>query len=97
MLRRLWKSISLLPLALQGVRAVGGAMQGMEDALEIQREQTQRLRDFLGPNMDPSSLGRRQQAPTITFSNPKAQDFFVDGTKIPEGSHDGFTGEIYWR
>ncbi len=65
--------------------ALGGAMQGMEDAMEIQREQLERLQTFLGPDAT-SKLRARQDTPTITFANPAAEAFFVDGTTIPEGS-----------
>ncbi|KAK7045654.1 hypothetical protein VNI00_007487 [Paramarasmius palmivorus] len=74
-------SCSIIPAA----HAVGGAMQGMEDALDIQREQIQRMRDFLGPMSTPPTIEKRQQAPTITFANPAAEQFFVDGTTIPDG------------
>ncbi|ESK93701.1 carboxypeptidase cpds [Moniliophthora roreri MCA 2997] len=63
-------------------------MQGMEDAMEIQREQMQRMRDFLGPMADPSALKKRQQEPTITFANPAAEQFFIDGTTVPEVNFD---------
>lgn len=57
-------------------------MQGMEDAIDIQREQIQRMREFLGPTPD----AKAERPPsTITFSNPAAEQFFVDGTTIPEG------------
>ncbi|KAG7090999.1 hypothetical protein E1B28_010066 [Marasmius oreades] len=86
MIRKLLTAFSVL-FVLRGTVAIGGAMQGMEDAMEIQREQMQRMHDFLGPNVE-SSMKKRQQAPTITFSNPRAKQFFVDGTKIPEVNFD---------
>jgi len=64
--------------------ALGGAMQGMEDAMQIQREQLERFREFLGPQMS-AGVEKRQSSPTITFSNPAAEQFFVDGTSIPDG------------
>lgn len=86
----------LLLCLLRGVAGRGGAMQGMEDAMDIQREQLERLHDFLGPETDTTSAQKRQQpsakgpknpkAPaTITFANPEAKKFAVDGTKIPDG------------
>ncbi|KAF5345356.1 hypothetical protein D9758_008442 [Tetrapyrgos nigripes] len=75
---------SLYPL--KGL-ALGGAMQGMEDAMDIQREQLERFRDFLGPQVPPP-FEKRQSAPTITFSNPAAQKFFVDGNSIPDVNFD---------
>lgn len=76
---------SLLALSsIPGILAIGGAMQGMEDAMEIQREQLERLRTFLGPEST-QVQARAQIAPTITFSNPAADQFFVDGTTIPDG------------
>lgn len=70
---------------LNGALAIGGAMQGLEDAMDIQREQIDRLRDFLGPVPVPtSSTATKRQSP-ITFSNPAAEQFFVDGTTIPDG------------
>ena len=71
-------AVCLIP----GTLAIGGAMQGMEDAMEIQREQLERLRTFLGPE---SSQVHARSDPTITFSNPAAEQFFVDGTTIPDG------------
>ena len=74
----------IVSCALNGALSLGGAMQGLEDAMEIQREQLERLHDFLGPMTQPSSATKRQES-TITFSNPAAEKFFVDGTKIPLG------------
>ena len=55
-----------------------------------QRERLERLTSFLGPDAsEPSEplgqLAKRESL--ITFRNPKAQEFFVDGTKIPDGAH----------
>lgn len=79
---------ALLPTAL----GAGEAMEGMKGAMDIQREQIERMRDFLGPVVDTQSAEspeKRQQTEkkgsTITFRNPAAQKFFVDGTKIPDG------------
>lgn len=78
---------ALLPAAL-------GVGEGMKGAMDIQREQIERMRDFLGPvaGMPQSTKGpeKRQETcdakgSTITFQNPAAQKFFVDGTKIPDG------------
>ncbi|KAL0581358.1 hypothetical protein V5O48_000734, partial [Marasmius crinis-equi] len=87
MFGRFLLSLTLLSV-LHGALGIGGAIQGMEDALDIQREQLQRMHEFLGPRPDPSTFNKRQQAPTITFSNPAAQQFFVDGTTIPEVNFD---------
>ena len=61
-------------------------MPGMDEAAAIQREQIERLRSFLGPEVGgvaEQNVAKRE-AP-ISFSNPRANDFFVDGTKIPDG------------
>lgn len=68
--------------ALHGITASGSAMQGMDDAIAIQQEQIQRMHDFLGPV---SNSKGSEPATTMTFENPAAKQFFVDGTKIPEG------------
>ncbi|KAH8112947.1 alpha/beta-hydrolase [Phellopilus nigrolimitatus] len=50
------------------------------------------MRDFLGPDVLPNSQSVKRttsaSAPTITFSNPAAQQFYVDGTTIPEVNFD---------
>ena len=58
-------------------------------AESIQREQLDRLRDFLGPQASTVQAEAKQsvakrEAP-ISFSHPKAKEFFVDGTSIPDG------------
>ena len=64
-------------------------MEGMETAEAIQREQLERLRDFLGPQVS-SEEGHtvrsesRIESP-INFRNPRAREFFVDGRSIPDG------------
>lgn len=61
----------------------GGIQQGMERAANIQREALTRLQgDFLGPDQP---VKRDETASTITFHNPEANKFFVDGTKLPDG------------
>ncbi|GLB37384.1 putative peptidase S10 family protein [Lyophyllum shimeji] len=70
---------------LHGVCALGSALQGMQDALDIQREQIQRMHEFLGPVPE---ANKPQPPATITFKNPAAKKFFVDGTKIPEVNFD---------
>jgi len=69
-----------------GVCALGGAMQGMEDAIEIQREQILRMHDLLGPILDAQKA--LPPPATIKFHNPAAKKFFVDGTKIPDVNFD---------
>lgn len=69
--------------AFRGVTGLGGAAQGMEDAITIQREQIERMTNFLGP--PPAPPKPPAQPSTISFANPAAKQFFVDGTKIPEG------------
>lgn len=87
MTKPLLSLVLLLFATLYGVTALGGAMQGMEDAFGIQQEQLERMRSFLGPVVDASAPNKNLVAApsTISFSNPAAQKFFVDGTKIPDG------------
>jgi len=83
---RRFLALIALAASLTGVWSIGGAMQGLEDAIEIQREQMARLKDFLGPM--PQEMAAERRASTITFSNPAAQAFFVDGTTIPDVNFD---------
>ena len=79
---------SFLPFAQCVLAQAGGSsLSGMDETIAIQREGLQRMRDFLGPEV-PRSLEKRAEsaaAATINFSNPAAQQFFVDGTTIPDG------------
>ncbi|KAG6857722.1 hypothetical protein H0H87_004138 [Tephrocybe sp. NHM501043] len=81
-LRSYFTSLLGLFVAFQGVSASGSAMQGMDDAILIQQEQIQRMHDFLGPI---SNAKEPEPPASITFKNPAAKKFFVEGTKIPEG------------
>lgn len=73
---------------LSAARSLGSSIAGMERAADIQRQQ---LDYFLGPvlagTQDTASefLSRRDATTTVTFSNPKAKEYYVDGMKIPEG------------
>jgi carboxypeptidase D len=73
----------------------------MEEAVAMQKEQLIRMGDFLGPlgvSKDapppPMAPGPPPPVPpkppgstasTISFANPAARKFFVDGTKLPDG------------
>jgi hypothetical protein len=72
----------------------GSIQEGMEESMNNQREALARMRaDFLGPS--PSEPVKRQQSSsTITFSNPAAEQFFVDGTTIPEGQRSRIFHEL---
>lgn len=80
-------STVLLPRFVSAGAGTSSHFAGMDEAVEIQKESIERLKDFLGPNAFPGANDKRAAAPppTIEFKNPKAQEFFVDGTKIPDG------------
>ncbi len=59
-------------------------MEGLEEAANFQAEQLENLRSFLGPQSDQPAQNVKRDS-TITFKNPKAEKFFVDGTKLPDG------------
>ena len=55
------------------------------EAMELQRqrlEQVQELRGFVPPSR---GTFKRQDGSAISFANPRAEQFFVDGTSIPDG------------
>ncbi|THH07732.1 hypothetical protein EW145_g3187 [Phellinidium pouzarii] len=88
-------ALALLPYPIYVVGQAGGSLLGgMDEAVAIQREGLERLRDFLGPNAFPDSQPVKRaevdsaSAATINFKNPRAQEFFVDGTKIPDVNFD---------
>ncbi|EIN06453.1 alpha/beta-hydrolase [Punctularia strigosozonata HHB-11173 SS5] len=68
--------------------------EDMDKAMSFQKEQLQRMSDFLGPpgsQEGTETLSARAPAKresTITFSNPKAREFLVDGTKLPDVPFD---------
>ena len=63
----------------------GSAMDGMEEAANFQIEQMQRMRSFLGPPEPSAQSTNEKRATSLPFRNPKAHQFFVDGTKLPLG------------
>jgi len=78
-------ALGLLPY-LVGVWGQDSAMDGMQNARNIQREQLQRMQDFLGPPPPPPPTKPGSgKGSTVTFKNPAAKQFLVDGTKIPDG------------
>jgi hypothetical protein len=86
-------SLLLLPLT---VLAGGGSspLHNLDESIDIQMEGLERMLDFLGPDSMPKprssgTVKREITSSTITFSNPAAKQFEVDGTKIPDG-------EIAW-
>jgi len=74
---RIFLAIASIPAVL----GLGGAMQGLETAMEIQRQQNDRFRAIANPG----SIHRRASIP---FNNPQAQKFFVDGSAIPDVNFD---------
>ena len=81
---RLLLGILLLCTGMCVARFSGSAMEGIDEAAAIQREQIERMRDFLGPRGEVRRDIAKREAP-ISFSNPRAKEFFVDGTTIPDG------------
>lgn len=79
-------AVLLLP-PLVSAQAGGSLLSNMDESIAIQKEGLARMREFLGPDSFPSSQPVKRAAPpsTITFRNPAAQKFFVDGSKIPDG------------
>lgn len=83
-------ALILLTISIVGSLATS-IQDGMEAAMHAQREQLERMSAFLGPDNDGESFSlakakRQGSGSTITFANPAAEQFFVDGTTIPDGS-----------
>src|ERR1700761_2997886 len=76
----------LIGLAAQPIWAASGSPHaiGQEEAMGFQRDQLTRLTSFLGPELDDQAV--KAPPATITFKNPAARKFLVDGTKIPDGA-----------
>lgn len=83
---RLW-SAELLALSsyVSAVWSQESAIDGLQNSRSIQREQLLRMQDFLGPPPPRSPPVNPAKGSTITFKNPAAEKFLVDGTKIPDG------------
>lgn len=78
----------LLTLSVTVLSTLHQAQAGVERALKFQRDQITRLTDFLGPSDDIVERDVAAGFPppqTISFKNPKAKQFLVEGTKIPNG------------
>lgn len=56
-------------------------MEGLETAMEIQRQQGERFRAL-------RTSGPIHRRASIPFNNPQAQKFFVDGSSIPDVNFD---------
>ncbi len=64
------------------------SLEGMRRAMDVRRGQADRLQEIMGPaHTGAQDTGVLKREAPITFSNPKAQDFYVDGTKIPDGKN----------
>ncbi|TBU48705.1 alpha/beta-hydrolase [Dichomitus squalens] len=63
------------------------ALKGMSQAMDLRRKQMERFQTLMAPaHTQAESLAKRDAL--ITFKNPKAKEFYVDGTKIPEVKFD---------
>ncbi|PPQ62919.1 hypothetical protein CVT24_006159 [Panaeolus cyanescens] len=80
---------TFVALAIAQIGFAQSAMDGLQNAMAIQREQVSRMQNFLAseavPKRGPPSSPTTS---TITFSNPAARKFLVDGTKIPDVNFD---------
>jgi len=76
-------ALASLPTAL----GLGGAIEGLETAIEIQKEQNERFRTMINTGTG-GSHQRRAPPAQIPFKNPQAEKFFVDGTTIPDVHFD---------
>lgn len=90
--RSLLNAAALLVVALRLPAQVAAAgtsdyISGFEDAKAIQRDGLERLKSFLGPDAYDTDANAKRAAPeaTISFKDPRAQEFFVDGANLPLG------------
>ena len=82
-----FSSLLTISLAVLSVRAQNGAsprQAGMRKVLQHQREHLEKMASSLAPP-EPNEASSANP-PTITFANPDAKKFEVDGTKIANGT-----------
>ncbi|PPQ77211.1 hypothetical protein CVT25_011057 [Psilocybe cyanescens] len=87
-MRLLLSGLLALSACLQVVLSQGddATVDGMQNALNIQREQMSRLANLMDSAKKPP--GGPAKGSTVTFKNPAAKKFLVDGTKIPDVDFD---------
>ena len=88
---RLMNSIHHLFLLVSVLISLYGnvAYADMTESLLMQREMHRRFqqRHSVSESHSDSSALKRRDGSTITFANPAADKFFVDGTAIPDGEY----------
>ena len=81
----------LLGLLLFHIAGTGvfakNAMQGMKFAKDLRQQRADRLQKLGYAPTESSSETLHKREALITFNNPKAKEFYVDGTKIPDGMY----------
>ena len=88
------KTLTLLFFPLYALAGTGASeLSNMDDTIAIQMEGLDRFQEFLGPDSFPQArppgpVKRQITTSTITFRNPAARKFEVDGTRIPEGKRN---------
>jgi hypothetical protein len=83
MFKSLLAFLALLASITHAMPRASPYMKGFQSAVNLQRERLSRHSEFF----EPSGSSEANSAPprTVTFSNPAAKKFEVDGTKIPDG------------
>lgn len=82
------KRLSWAPLVCSLLLSIltESVIASLHDAMKHQRAHLERINrvnvNLAGPT---SGMANRQDGSTISFANPAAEQFFVDGTTIPDG------------
>lgn len=77
------------PLALLGLAAAVSA--DFIDAMHRQRARSIAVDNVMRAEAPSRGVYKRQDGSSISFANPAAEQFFVDGTSIPDGAFDDWT------
>lgn len=82
------KAVFALASLVLAVVSPAAAMRSKRDITDLYTRSRIQNVGHLGARAAPEPDVASSSAPSITFSNPKAKDFYVDGKKIPEVDWD---------
>jgi carboxypeptidase D len=81
------KSVSLLCHLGLALSCLTTAVNGnLFDAMRRHQARVEKVQQRQQSNEVSRGVVKREDGPTISFANPAAEKFFVDGTKIPDGA-----------